>query len=49
MSATIASGIVRDMPNVATSGVVQTTETALQIVFIGVTILDGIKVCNYIV
>jgi hypothetical protein len=29
MSATIAIGIVRDMPKVATKGVVQTTERAL--------------------
>jgi hypothetical protein len=29
ISATIASGIVRDMPKVATKGVVQTTERAL--------------------
>ena len=30
MSATIASGIVRDMPKVATNGVVQTTHNALE-------------------
>lgn len=29
MSATIARGIVKDMPNVATNGDVQTTERAL--------------------
>lgn len=29
MSANIARGIVKDIPNVATSGEVQTTETAL--------------------
>lgn len=30
MSATIASGIVRDIPRVATNGVVQTTHSALR-------------------
>lgn len=32
MSATMARGMVRDMPSVATSGVVQTTQSALLVV-----------------